>query len=68
MSAPQVAAMAPNCTLDNGCTVEFVAINAATGAAVSGVLISAASIYVDTTALGAALDSGPFMLVPGPSA
>lgn len=68
MSAPQKEPMPPECTLDNGCTVEFAAISPTTGAAITGVKVSNANIYVESSASGEALNSGPFMLVPGPGA
>lgn len=58
----------PALPLTVGCTVSFEAINPTTGAAVSGVNISLATIYgVDATeASDGALGIGPYMLVPGP--
>lgn len=68
MAAPQKEPLPPNCTLDYGCTVEFAAISPTTGAAITGVKVSNANIYVETTATGETLSYGPFMFVPGPGA
>lgn len=68
MAQPLIAPMAPDTPLTNGCNVEFVAIDPTTGNAVSGVTISNASIYVESSGGAQSLASGVFMLVPGPDA
>jgi len=68
MAAPQKEPMPPNCDLGNGCTVEFAAISPTSGAAITGVKVSNATIYVTTTATAEQLSYGPFMFVPGPGA
>lgn len=45
MTAHQLLGPLPEVTLDSGCTVTFEAIDPATGAAVTGVVISQASLY-----------------------
>jgi hypothetical protein len=66
---PTEAGMPPDTELDNGCTVTFDAIDPTTGAAVAGVQFTDGVLYVDVTEGSAAdLQSGPFMLVPGPGA
>ena len=57
--------------LDNGCRIAFEAIDPASGSAVSGVTVVNAALWVDDLSgqLDATpLESGPFMLVPGPQA
>jgi hypothetical protein len=66
MAQPLIAGMPPECALVNGCSVQFVAIDPSDGSTVTGVTISNASIYVETTGSPESLSSGPFMLVPGP--
>lgn len=71
MAQPLKAGMPPDLDLPDGYVVTWAAIDATTGADVSGVVVQDASIF--GTALGAGFDqgglvSGPFMLVPGPSA
>lgn len=61
----------PSVELADGCRVVFEAIDPASGAPVSGVSIVNAALWVsDLSGSGdpAALESGPFMLVPGPGA
>ena len=50
--------------------IVFAAVDPATGAAVTGVTVSNIGLLVDQLTPGGpiALQSGPFMLVPGPSA
>ncbi len=68
-NAPLTASMPPTTELDNGCTVIFEALDAATGATVAGVNFDNGLIYVDVTQGEVTqLESGPFMLVPGPGA
>jgi hypothetical protein len=68
MAAPLKTAIPSETPLPNGCTIEFVAIDPATGNAVSGVKVSNVSIYADTTGSAGLEAMGPFMLVPGPEA
>lgn len=68
MAAPQKEPMPPECTLDYGCTIEFAAISPTTGAAITGVKVSNANIYVQNVGGAGDISSGPFMLVPGPGA
>jgi hypothetical protein len=69
MPAPTTASMPPDTELDNGCRVIFEALDPNDGSTVSGVEFTAGVIYVDVTQGSAqSLGSGPFMLVPGPSA
>jgi hypothetical protein len=49
MATPYVAPLPPDTDLTAGCTVEFVALDPATGNAVSGVTVANISIYADTT-------------------
>jgi hypothetical protein len=67
-AAPQKEPMPPDCTLDNGCTISFAAISPTTGAAITGVTVSNANIYVQSVSGTVDISSGPFMLVPGPDA
>jgi len=61
--------MPPDTELDNGCQVVFEAISSVDGSTVAGVLFTAGVIYVDVTHGSAEqLESGNFMLVPGPGA
>ncbi len=68
MAKPLIAGMPPDCALDYGCSIEFVAIDPTNGSTVTGVTISDASIYVASSSPGSDLSSGPFMFVPGPGA
>lgn len=70
MSPPIVAAMPAELDLGGGFTFRFDAVDPTTGATVASVVVSDASIFatsVGVTSAGA-LNSGPFMLVPGPGA
>ena len=68
MAKPYTAAMPPDTELDNDCNIEFVAIDPATGNAVTGVTVSNMSIYFDDVGGSGDFSYGPFMLVPGPGA
>jgi hypothetical protein len=59
----------PVLPLSSDCIVSFEAIDPTSGVPVSGVTVSLATIYaVDVEGDGASLgDSGPFMLIPGPT-
>jgi hypothetical protein len=61
--------MPPDTELDNGCQVVFEAISATDGSTVAGVAFTDGTLYVDVVQGSVeALQSGPFMLVPGPQA
>ena len=64
------AGMPPDLDLDQNFQLSFAAVDPSTGAAVSGVTVSAATLVVGQLSQGSAADlqSGPFMLVPGPGA
>lgn len=67
MSLPVKTGLPDNLELSANWTVRFTAIDAATGATVTSVVVSKAAITVAD--VGAAeFDYGPFMLVPGPAA
>lgn len=70
MSAPPlVAGLPPDLDIDGGYTLRFDAVDPTTGATVSGVVVSAVAIgAADLAGAATTLDSGPFMLVPGPGA
>ena len=62
MTNPLVLAQLPELTLDAGCTVTFEALSPTTGATVSGVVISSATLYgVNETG-----DQTPALPDPGP--
>lgn len=66
----ELLATMPVLPLTSDCVVKFEAINPTTGAAVSGVTVSQAVIYavdIEGESSGGSVDSGPFMLVPGPT-
>lgn len=60
----------PVLPLTSDCRVQFEAIDPTTGVAVAGVTVSQAVIYaIDVEGSdGVRVESGPFMLVPGPGA
>lgn len=68
MAIPWTIALPPDHVLTGSYTVRITAIDAATGATVSGVNVSNVTLQVEN--LGPTPDSalavGPFMLVPGP--
>ena len=70
MAQPLTVAFPPNLVLTDGWLVTITAIDPVTGALVTGVTITEALMQVEVLAGagGAALDSGPFMFVPGPGA
>jgi hypothetical protein len=49
MATAQLVASLPPLTLDAGCTITVEAIDATTGAAVSGVTVSQVTIYADNS-------------------
>ena len=68
MPEPLIAGLPPNLDLPDGYEVRFNALDPTTGAQVTGVVVTAATLYVQTLAGGATVDlnSGPFKLVSGP--
>lgn len=66
------AAMPAELELAGGFTVRLTAINATTGAVIPGITVSDfVAIVDDLTGLGGAalkVDSGPYLLIPGPGA
>jgi hypothetical protein len=70
MSKKYNAPLPDNLDLDDGYTIAFTAVDAASGAPVTTVKISGATLIVTQLSPGTAedLSSGPFMLVPGPEA
>ena len=69
MSAPLVAGLPPDLDIDGGYILRFEAVDPSTGAAVSGVNVSAVAIGAsDLAGTAGTLSAGPFMLVPGPGA
>jgi hypothetical protein len=68
VATPYIAPIPADTALTSGCTIEFVAIDPATGNAVTGVTVANVSIYADTTGDATLEPFGPFMLVPGPGA
>ncbi len=69
MAQPLTVAFPPDLTLTDGWLVTITAVDATTGALVTGVSIKEALIQVEVLegSVGG-LASGPFMLVPGPGA
>lgn len=69
MAAPMIAPIPPGLQLSGDYTIRFTALDPTTGATVSGVTVSGATVQLANLsgAAPAALQSGPFMLVPGPS-
>jgi hypothetical protein len=70
MAQPLIASMPQDLDLSQGCTLRFDAVDPTTGARVTGVVITNGSIWANSVGAdtGTTLDSGPFMLVPGPGA
>mgnify|MGYP001042845484 CR=1 FL=1 len=69
MAAPPFESSFPQADLEPGMIVVFEAISPTTGAAITGVTVSAIGMLV--TGEGASVGEGtfgPFMLVPGPGA
>jgi hypothetical protein len=63
------AELPPQTQLLNRYQLVVEAIDATTGDPVTGVVVSAFTIYADQAeAFGASLDIGPFRLMPGPGA
>jgi hypothetical protein len=61
-------AIPPDAALAFGCTVEFVALDPTSGAAITGVVVSNAELYVSGEDLAGLNEGTPFMLVVGPNA
>ena len=70
MSKPLQSALPPDLNLYAGCIVRFVGLDPTTGNEVSGIVLDNASMWVTNLAGGsnAALEVGPWKLVPGPQA
>lgn len=69
---PLEATMPPDLDLPDGYIVEWAAIDPNTGADIAGVRVTNVSIFGTMLGTGAGgggtLETGPFMLVPGPNA
>lgn len=69
MAKPLTLPLPDGLYLWDGCTIRVTALDPTTGATVAGVTVSDVTFEVEQTAGSAdALNSGPFMLVPGPAA
>jgi hypothetical protein len=69
VAQPLTVPFPPDLTLTDGWLVTITAIDPTTGAVVTGVRITEALIHVEVVEGSVtALNSGPFMLVPGPGA
>ena len=69
MGAPLTAGLPINHSLDGGWVISFTAVDPVTGADVTSVTVSSATMLVDLLS-GQPQDlvtTGPFMLVPGPA-
>lgn len=67
MPQPLVVALPPDTVLGDGCIIRVAALNPTTGNIVTAVNVSNVSLEVDQLS-GGSLNSGPFVLVPGPGA
>lgn len=67
MSQPLTVALPPDTILYDGCTIRVAALDPTTGNIVTGVNVSNVSLEVDQLT-GESLDSGAFLMVPGPNA
>lgn len=69
MPAPLMVPLTPGLSLAAGYTLRLTALDPTTGDVVSGVNVSAAAILATNIASTPAeqLQTGPFVLVPGPS-
>ena len=61
MAAPQIVSLPEFFTLASGMTIRLTAVDATTGALVSGVVISGVSIDVDIPTASTAGKEGPFL-------
>jgi hypothetical protein len=70
VAKPLTVPFPPDLIITDGWLVTIAAVDPTSGADVSGVTITEALIQVEVIegAGGAALNSGPFMFVPGPGA
>lgn len=70
MAGKYNSSIPPDLDLDEKYTLRFTALDPSTGAAVAGVVVSNVQITADNLSALAdqGLESGPFMLVPGPGA
>ena len=66
MPQPLILPLPPNIDLWDGCKIRVTAINATTGAVVSGVNVT--EVNLEVVKIKGSLESGPYMLVPGPNA
>ena len=67
MAQPLSVALPPNLVLADGAIISVQALNPTTGALVTGVDVQNVTIEVDLlSGEPAALEQGPFLLVPGP--
>lgn len=69
MAEPLIAGLPPWLNLKYGYQIRFNALDPTTGNPVSGVVVTNPTLYVEnlTTGADAALQSGQFILVAGPS-
>lgn len=67
MSQPLEASLPQNLDLGQGYTLRVTALDATTGNLVAGVKVGQVVITA-TNVLGGNIESGPFLLVPGPGA
>jgi len=69
MTVYTLSASVSSLALVGGSMIKLEAISPTTGAAITGVKVSAVAIYaIDKTEEIGQLESGPFVLVPGPGA
>jgi hypothetical protein len=68
MSLPVKTGLPDQMPLDGHFIVRWSAVDPTTGADVSGVVITEASVYGEVTGDSNIADSGSFLLVPGPGA
>lgn len=70
MAQKLTASMPEALVLDHDYQVRFTAVDASSGALLTSVKVENASLLVEnlTDSPSAALEAGPFMLVPGPDA
>ena len=70
MAQPLTVAFPPNLVISDGWKVTITALDPTTGNLVTGVRITEALLEIEVLEGpgGAALNSGPFMFVPGPGA
>lgn len=68
MPAPLMVPLTPGITVESGYTIRLTALDPTSGAVVSGVNISQSAILATNLTSGPSqqLQSGPYVLVPGP--